>query len=183
MKSAHYRYGRMLALMLLAACGAEAAPADPSAFTEMNLTKIEYDCGQFLQCIEVTNDTMTTPKQFDTCVKDKSASLKDNATGQWQFLADFDRCGTAVACSYMECADLHTQSYGITQLGKLPYRCQQELLCVGYTGDMQTAQRLCETDYFLTIDSYTPDQRAVFEGKFNLCSTLVGCEFKTCFVP
>lgn len=183
MNSAHYWNGRIVVLTLLAACASEEAAPDPSSFTEMNAYKIEYDCQQFLQCNATTNDTMTTPKQRETCVKDKTAMLKQNAIGQWQFLADFDRCSTAVACSYMECADLHTQSYGMAQFGKLTYRCQQELLCVGYTGDMQTAQRLCETNSFLVLDSYTPDQRAVFESKFNVCSTLVGCEFKTCFVP
>ena len=183
MKSAQYSIGRMLVLMLLAACADKAAAADPSSFIEMNMDKIEYDCSQFLQCNASKNDTMATQQQFDICVKDKTASLKPNATGQWQFLADFERCATSVACSYSECAALHTVTYGLAQFAKLTYRCQQEIQCIGYSGDMATAQRLCETDGFLTVDSYTPDQRAVFESKFNQCSALVGCEFKTCFVP
>ena len=174
--------GRVLTTVLLfAACGGDDGGADSTSFSQMQMDKIEYDCAQFVQCKAIQSDSQATPPSLDRCVTDKSAALDADVTSQWQFLGDYNRCSTTASCTYSECAAAHVLPYALSQISKITYRCQQELLCSGAAGD-QVAQKQCETQAFLSTDNFTQDQQRAFEAKFNQCNGMPGCLFKECFV-
>lgn len=170
----------------VAGCGGDSGdPLDPSTFAGKNADKIRFDCQQTIQCASHRGE-MLADDPINTCVEDTARLLEANPELHTLYVSNVTRCQNLAHCEYTECALLDTQGgYGQTQMGNVTYNCQQDVACRQQLGmlvsDAQIELNSCIATNVGWLDTFTAEQRTMWESSFAACSALAGCDFANCF--
>jgi hypothetical protein len=178
--------GVLLCALTAISCGGDDInPLDPSKFSGMNVSKLQYDCQQTVQC-GIQNGVDQAPDPVNSCIQATAQHLEDHPDEQAQYLMDFGRCQGLVVCDYLTCVKAQVAAgYGQQQMAAITYNCQQDVECRRQLGmlvsDPTTEVDSCIANNVGILNNFNPMQRTQFEADFMRCGQTLACDFTNCF--
>jgi hypothetical protein len=172
--------------LAVAACGGEGGdPLGDDTFAGMNEDKIRYDCNQTVQCKNQHGEPLPDDP-FERCVLDTADVFEAQPEKQSEFLTNFNRCQAFVVCEYRSCALMDTVGgFGQMHMDKVAYNCQQDVECRRQLGTLMNEPTLeinsCVANNLGVLDTFSPDQRTLYQAEFARCSGQIACQFTDCF--